>query len=150
MSEPILSTSEEQLEKISGFLDGELTQQEAQKISLLIETDQEYKQLYDELSMMRYEVQSLSLQEQELEHLDRLFKEPVAKISRIFGFALIAISAVFIIGLTFFKIFSNPDIGMLEKLLVGAVGSGSLLLLFSVLKQRISSAKNDKYKRVKI
>lgn len=150
MSDPILSANEEQLEKISGFLDGELTQQEAQKISLLIETDQEYKQLYDELSMMRHEVQSLSLQEQELEHLDRLFKEPVVKTSRIFGFALIAVSAVLIVGLTFFKIFSNPDIGILEKLLVGAVGSGSLLLLFSVLKQRISSAKNDKYKRVKI
>lgn len=142
--------NDEKFEKISGYLDGELTQQEAQKVTLLIETDPEYKNLYQELSMMRTEIQSLSLQEQELEHLDKLFEEPVVKTSRILGFALIAVSAVFIVGFTFFKIFSNPEIGLLEKMLVGAVGSGTLLLLFSVLRQRLISSKKDKYKRVKI
>ncbi|MCW8877491.1 MAG: anti-sigma factor [Kangiellaceae bacterium] len=142
--------NDEKFEKLSGYLDGELTQQEAQRVSLLIETDPEYKSLYQELSMMRSEIQSLSLQEQELEHLDKLFEEPVAKTSRIFGFALIAVSAVFVIGFTFYKIFTNPAIGLLEKVLVGAVGSGTLLLLFSVLRQRLISMKKDKYKRVKI
>ena len=141
---------DERFERLSGFLDGELTQQEAQKIALKIETDPEYKALYDELALMRHEVQSLSLQEQELEHLDRLFKEPVAKTSRIFGFALLAVSAVIIVVFTFYKIFSNPEIGMLEKFLVGAIGGGSLLLLFSVLRQRLISAKNDKFNKVKI
>jgi len=137
-------------ELISGFLDGELTQQEAQKISLLIETDVEYRRLYQELSQMRVEVQSLSLQEQELEHLDRLFKEPVAKTTRIFGFALVAIGAVVVVGLILFRIFIHPELGLLEKILVGALGGGTLLLLFSVLRQRLINAKKDKYKRVKI
>ena len=141
---------DEKFEKLSGFLDGELTQQEAQKISLLIETDNEYKQLYQELSMMRHEVQTLSLQEQELEHLDKLFEEPVAKTSRIFGMALVAISFVLIVGFTLFKILTHPDLGLVEKVLVGALGGGSLLLLFSVLRQRLISMKTDKYKRVKI
>ena len=141
---------DEKFEKLSGFLDGELTQQEAQKISLLIETDPEYKLLYQELSLMRHEVQSLSLQEQELEHLDKLFEEPVAKTSRIFGLALVALSFVAIVGFTLFKIFTHPELGMVEKILVGALGGGSLLLLFSVLRQRLIAIKTDKYKRVKI
>lgn len=141
---------EEQFEKLSGYLDGELTQQEAQKVSLLIETDPEYKILYEELQMMRLQVQSLSLQEQELEHLDKLFQEPVAKKSRILGFFLISLSALVIVGFTLFKIFSNPEIDLLEKILVGALGSGSLLLLISVLRQRMITTKSDKYNRVKL
>ncbi|TQV85580.1 anti-sigma factor family protein [Aliikangiella coralliicola] len=142
--------NEEKFEKLSGYLDGELTQQEAQKVSLLIETDSEYQQLYQELSLMRHEIQSLSLQEQELEHLEKLFQEPIAKTTRMFGLALIAVASVAIVGFTFFKIFTNPDLGLLEKLLVGALGSGSLLLLFSVLRQRLMNAKKDKYGKVKI
>ena len=141
---------DDKFEKLSGFLDGELTQQEAQKVSLLIEADAEYKQLYEELAEMRTEVQSLSLQEQELEHLDKLFDEPVAKTTRIFGLALIAISSVAIIGLTLYLIFTHPELGWLEKTMVGALGSGTLLLLISVIRQRLMSMKKDKYRGVKI
>ena len=99
---------------------------------------------------MRHQVQSLSLQEQELEHLDKLFQEPVAKSSRIFGFLLVVTSALVIVGFTLFKIFTNPEIELLEKVLVGALGGGGLLLLFSVLRQRMITSKNDKYNRVKL
>ncbi len=137
-------------EQLSGYLDGELTQQEAQKVALLIETDADYKQLYSELMLMRQEVQSLSLQEQELEHLDKLFQEPVAKTSRIFGLALLGITVTIGVVFTLFKFFTHPELGVFEKLLVGGLGSGTLLLLFSVLRQRLISMKNDKYKRVKL
>ncbi|TQV73826.1 hypothetical protein FLL45_13235 [Aliikangiella marina] len=141
---------DERFEKLSGYIDGELTQQEAQKVGLLIETNPEYKQLYEELSSMRSEVQSLSLQEQELEHLDKLFEEPIAKTSRIFGLALIAISSVAIIGLTLYVIFTHPELGWIEKTLVGTLGGGTLLLLISVVRQRLMSLKKDKYRGVKI
>jgi len=142
--------NDEKFERLSGYLDGELTQQEAQKVALLVETDPEYKKLYEELTLMRHEVQSLSLQEQELEHLDKLFQEPVAKTAKIFGLALIAISSVGIVALTLYVIFTHPELGIVEKLLVGALGGGCLFLLFSVLRQRLISLKTDKYKRVKI
>jgi|GEM_PF-303388 len=139
-----------EFELISGYIDGELTQQEAQKVSLMIETNSEYKKLHDELMMMRHQVQSLSLQEQELEHLDKLFQEPVAKTSRIIGFVLTGLSALIIVGFTLFQILINPEIGSLEKALVCGLGGGGLLLLFSVLRQRMISLKKDKYNRVKL
>ncbi len=148
-----IQTSEqygETLEKISGFLDGELTQQEAQKVSLLIKNDPDYQELYQELNSMRHEIQSLSLQDQELEHLDRLFKEPVAKTSRLIGLVLLLVSAIVIISFALFKIFINPAIELFEKVVVGVVSGGSLLLFFSVLRQRLISRKNDKYKGVKL
>ena len=137
-------------ELLSGYLDGELTQQEAQKVMLLLESDAEYRQLRDEMAAMRQEVQSLSLQDSELEHLDKLFQEPLAKTSRIFGFALIGISSFVLVAFTLYSVFINEAISMLVKVATGFLGVGGLALLFSVLRQRLISSKNDKYNRVKI
>lgn len=137
-------------ELLSGYLDGELTQQEAQKVMLLLESDTEYKQLHDEMAAMRNEVQSLSLQDSELKHLDRLFQEPVAKTSRLFGFAIIAVSSFVLVAFTLYSVFINEAISLLVKLSTGFLGLGGLFLLYSVLRQRIINSKNDKYRRVKI
>ncbi len=142
--------NDEKFELISGYLDEELTQQEAQKISLLIKSNPEYKRIYDELSVMRIEVQSLSLQERELDHLDKLINEPVSKTSRILGFTLAGAGVTIAVFYTLYKILIHPELGLLEKVLVGAMSGGTLLLLFSVLRQRLISARKDKYKRVKI
>ncbi len=150
MSIEQIQLDDKKLMQISGYIDGELTQQEAQKVALLIESDPEYKSLYQELSLMRTEIQSLSLQEQELAHLDKLFADPVANTSKILGFALVIIASILLVGFTLFKIFTHPELGVFEKVLVGALGSGSLFLLISVLRQRLISLKSDKFKRVKI
>ena len=137
-------------ELLSGYLDGELTQQEAQKVILLLENDSEYRQLHDEMAAMRQEVQSLSLQESELEHLDKLFKEPVAKTSRIFGFALASVSAFVLVLLTMYAVIINEAISLWLKFAIGFLAFGGLLLLCSVLRQRLINSKKDKYNRVKI
>jgi len=137
-------------ELLSGYLDGELTQQEAQKVMLLLDSDFEYKSLHDEMLVMRQEIQSLSLQDNELEHLDKLFKEPVAQTSRIFGFAMIAFASVMLVAFVMYSVFINAAIGLLVKVSIGLLGLGSLFLLFSVLRQRMVVSKKDKYNRVKI
>ncbi len=147
---PAKSQQDKNFELLSGYLDGELTQQEAQKVMLLLDNDSEYKKLHDELLSMRQEVQSLSLQESELEHLDKLFKEPIAKTSRILGFILISASAVILIGLLLFFVFTNPTISLALKFGIGLMGSGGLLLLISVLRQKMLNTKNEKYNRLKI
>ena len=117
---------------------------------LWIENDVEYKKLHDELLSMRQEVQSLSLQESELEHLDKLIKEPIAKTSRILGFILISASAVILIGLLLFFVFANPTISLALKFGIGLMGAGGLLLLISVLRQKMLNTRNEKYNRLKI
>lgn len=144
------SMQHSKFELLSGYLDGELTQQEAQKVMLMLESDAEYKQLHDEMASMRHEIQSLSLQDSELEHLDKLFQDPVAKTSRIFGFGLILISSMMLVAFILYSVFINTAISLLVKVLIGLLGGGSLFLLLSVLRQRMIVNKNDKYNRVKI
>ena len=137
-------------ELLSGYLDGELTQQEAQKVMLLLESDEEYKRLHDEMASMRHEIQSLSLQDSELEHLEQLFEEPVAKTSRLFGFALIAVSSVILVAFILYSVLITSALSLFLKFAISAMCIGSLFLLFSVLRQRLISTKNDKYNRIKI
>ena len=137
-------------ELLSGYLDGELTQQEAQKVSLLLDSDLEYKKLHDEMAAMRHQVQSLSLQESELEHLDKLFHEPVAKTARLFGFALLAVSSIILVSFIMYFVFINAAISLIIKLAISLLSIASLFLLFSVLRQRMSNSKSDKYNRIKI
>ncbi len=144
------SQQDKNFELLSGYLDGELTQQEAQKVMLLLENNSEYKKLHDELLSMRQEVQSLSLQESELEYLDKLIKEPIAKTSRILGFILISASAIILIGLLLFFVFTNPAISLALKFGISLMGGGGLLLLISVLRQKMLNTRNEKYNRLKI
>jgi len=144
------SMASSKYELLSGYVDGELTQQEAQKVMLLLDSEPDYKKLHDEMLMMRQEVQSLSLQDSELEHLDKLFQEPVTKTSRLFGFALIGVSSVILVAFIMYSVFINAAISLLVKIAVGLLGAGSLFLLYSVLRQRMMSTKKDKYNRVKI
>ena len=137
-------------ELLSGYIDGELTQQEAQKVMLLLDKDPEYKKLYQEMLVLKQEVQSLSLQQSELAHLDRLFQEPVAKTGRIFGFALVAIASVILVAFILYSILLDTGIALVIKLAVVLLSLGSLFLLFSVLRQRIFVSKRDKYNRVKL
>ena len=117
---------------------------------LLLDSDESYRQLHDEMAIMRQEVQSLSLQDNDLEHLDRLFQEPVAKNSRLFGFALLAISSVIIVAMVMYFVFMNAAISLLLKCAIAGLGFGALLLLFSVLRQRITVSRGEKYKRINL
>ena len=145
-----LSMQNSKYELLTGYLDEELTQQEAQKVMLMLEDDESYRQLHDEMLAMRQEIQSLSLQDSELEHLDKLFKEPVAKTSRIFGFALLAISAFILVAFTMYAVLINTAISIWLKAAIGFLSAGGLFLLYSVLRQRMMVSKNDKYNRVKM
>jgi len=145
-----MSPQDKTFELLSGYLDGELTQQEAQKVMLWLDNDSEYKRLHDELLSMRQEVQSLSLQESELDHLDKLIKEPIAKTSRILGFILICSSATIMVGFLLFFVLANPAVSIVIKLGIGLMSVGGLLLLISVLRQKMLNNKNEKYNRLKI
>jgi hypothetical protein len=123
-----LSMQNSKYEMLSGYLDEELTQQEAQKVMLLLESDEDYRQLHDEMLAMRQEVQSLSLQESEL----------------------LAISAFILVAFTMYAVVINTAINIWLKFAIGFLGAGGLFLLYSVLRQRMMVSKNDKYNRVKM
>ncbi len=135
---------------ISGYLDGELTQQEAQKVSLLIESNSDYQKIHQEMSYIKSEIQSLSLQQSEVEHLNKLFQQPTIKYSKMIGVTLLAVSFLLFITFTLYFVLIQVGISLWLKIAIALMGIGCILLFFSVLKHRIMNSKTDKFSRVQI
>ena len=63
-------------------------------------------------------------------------------------FILIALGALCVIGYFAQEFFLAGDIHILIRIAVGAVSAGVLMLLFSVLRERMKKARSDDFEEV--
>ncbi|MCK5212817.1 MAG: hypothetical protein KAQ74_02745 [Dehalococcoidia bacterium] len=64
------------------------------------------------------------------------------------AYALIGIGALVLVVWGIKEFFIDPEVDLLIRVAVGAVGLGLLVLLGVVLKDRLRSSKNDRFKGV--
>jgi len=64
------------------------------------------------------------------------------------AYALIGIGALVLVVWGIKEFFIDPEVDLLIRIAVGAVGLGLLVLLGVVLKDRLRSSKNDRFKGV--
>ena len=64
------------------------------------------------------------------------------------AYALIGIGAVVLVVWGVKEFFTDPEVDLLIRIAVGAVGLGLLVLLGVVLRDRRRSSKNDRFKGV--
>jgi len=64
------------------------------------------------------------------------------------AYALIGIGALVLVVWGIKEFFIDPEVALLIRIAVGAVGLGLLVLLGVVLKDRLRSSKNDRFKGV--
>ena len=64
------------------------------------------------------------------------------------AYALIGIGALVLVVWSIKEFFIDPEVDLLIRVAVGAVGLGLLVLLGVVLKDRLRSSKNDRFKGV--
>ena len=76
-------------------------------------------------------------------------KEPVAKGMAIVGWTILIIGFVGFMVWQLFTFYTEPSVPLWVKAGVFVIEVGVLLLLGSVLRQRIIALKTDKYKNVK-
>ncbi len=70
--------------------------------------------------------------------------------SRGIGWLLLIGGVLACLGIGVFVFLFDTSIGLVEKLIVGAIYGGLALLFYSVLRQRLIERKTDKYKDVEI
>lgn len=140
-------------ELLSGYLDGELTQQQSQRVRIHIDTCAHCKRLHADLKSMKEQMRQLSYPISDEEMLDALEKDLVASGSASVGWTLLIIAAVIAVfsGTTaLFLYFAAPGVPVYVKLFNGLLVFGSLALFVSVLRQRLMTYKKDKYRKVKL
>ncbi len=139
----------EQIEvQISGLLDGELTQQETQRVQIHVEDCGHCRQVYQDLKALKAQVGQLDYPSADTQMLEDLESDLTAKFARRSGFLLLIIGFALAIGFGLFTFFTDPSVPLIVQLCYGLYIVGGLALFISVLRQRLKTYKNDKYRKV--
>ncbi len=138
-------------ELLSGFIDGELTQQDRQRVQLHIEDCSNCSAELEELTTLRDRIGKARLSDIDQDRWRETMDDTTVKTSRGIGWLMVIGGALVALGVAVVEILSSPStMTLIEKIIVGGIYGGMLLLFISVLRQRLIERKTDKYKDVEI
>lgn len=137
-------------ELLSGYIDGELTQQERQRVTLHCEGCGECRQNLSELRALRERIGKSHLSEVGEDKWRETMKDPTVQTSRSIGWLLFVAGILVVAGVGLLGFIFSEGTSVWMKLVLVAIYGGLALLLFSVLRQRLIERKTDKYKDVEI
>ncbi len=143
-------TEEHVGERLSGLLDGELTQQERQRVELHCDTCETCRNELEELKAIRQRVGKGRLSDLDQGVWRELMGDMTVRTSRTIGWLLLVGGILAAVGLGVYEIVFNSSVSLFEKFIVAAIYLGMAGLFFSVLRQRLIERKTDKYKDVEI
>jgi len=137
-------------EMLSGYSDGELTQQQRQRVELHCAACVECSNLLEELAALKQRVAAGRLSEFGEDKWRENMNDQEVKTSRSIGWVLFVVGLLFAgaVGLGIF--IGDASIPLWTKLMMVAIYGGLALLLYSVLRQRLTEQKTDKYKDVEV
>ena len=137
-------------ELLSGFVDGELTQQQRQVVMLHCEECSECQQHLARLRELRERIGKANLSEVGEDKWRETMDDPTVQTTRGIGWLLFISGLLAIVGVALVVFIFSDEIPVGMKLIMVAVYGGLAALLFSVLRQRLIEQKTDKYKDVEI
>ena len=138
-------------ELLSGYLDGELTQQEHQRVRVLCETNASYREKLEELRALREQLGQMSFGTHDANQWRENMNDIPTRTTRGLGWLLLIGGALIAAGVGVVEFLRTVDeLGLIERLIIGGIYGGLLLLFVSVLRQRLIERKKDKYKDVEI
>lgn len=142
--------SNQQLDQmLSAYLDGELTQQEAQRVRLYLEDSEDARRQFAELQRIQAATNALSFGPPPDDRLDHLEQSLSVQGPRKAGWGVLAGGIVTLILLVIVKFVTLPDVPLTWKLILGGIGVGLALLLGSVARQRWLELPFDRYRGIK-
>ncbi|MEN8041315.1 MAG: zf-HC2 domain-containing protein [Actinomycetota bacterium] len=132
---------------VSGYLDGELTQGDAQKVRIHLEDCADCRSLADELNRIKETTMSTEFQLPEDNQWDEAPRSASSSLLRSFGWAIGALWLVVVFGYMFWLMATES-----EDLFAAVLGFGfwfAIILIFlSVLIDRLKTRKTDRYREV--
>jgi anti-sigma factor RsiW len=137
-------------ELLSGYLDGELTQQGRQEVELHVDGCSSCRHALDELTRIREEVGGLTESQPTPEQWSRMMSGAVRKTSRGLGWLLGMGGGLVLAGYAAYEFATDEATDALVKVGVAGVLGGLALLLLSVLMERSRAARTDRYKDVEL
>jgi len=137
-------------EWLSGYLDGELTQQQRQRVDVHLQGCAACTKAFTELTALRKRMGAARLGNANQDKWREMMDDTAVKASRGIGWLLFIGGILVISGIGIYEFVIDSSIEWTVKLTVGAIYFGLAALFVSVLRQRLIERKSDKYKDVEI
>ena len=137
-------------ELLSGYLDGELTQQERQRVQLHCEQCASCRGELEQIRVVRERVGSARLSDLGEDKWRETMDDTTVKATRGAGWLIFIGGALLALGVGVVEFIRSTSMSPTERIIIGSVYGGLLLLFVSVLRQRLVERKSDKYKDVEI
>jgi hypothetical protein len=135
-------------ELLTGYLDGALSQRDAQRVRLHCEQDSESRKLLEDLRRLREAARSTRFKAPREDEWPELPQTVPSKISRTLGWLIVIVSTLTITVLAYW-IYFREEHSLFETLIFVGFPSGLFLLFFSALLDRLHHMKSDRYLGVK-
>jgi hypothetical protein len=132
---------------LSGYLDGELTQAEAQVVEISLEASEELRSELAELKQLREATMDMKFAEPSESEWDEHARGIFSGGARGLGWLMVIIWSTCLLAFGAWQFFTSSG-DLLVKLMIFGLGSGLGLLFISVLVDRFKSYGKDKYRRV--
>ena len=144
---------QETLERmLSAYLDGELTQEEHQRVRVWLEDSAEAREHLRELEKLKELTGAIAFAQPPDERLDELEQRLSVQAPRNLGWTFLivglSLSAFALLGAAYYFLI-DPEVPLLVKGVGGALGGGLALLAGSVVRQRWLEWPHDRYRGVK-
>ena len=139
---------------LSGYLDGELTQGDRQRVEVILEDCPDCAQTFEDLKKLRHEIGGLEYETMtEAERL-KATRDPVTETGTSLGQTLMIGGFILFYGTCIYfpvkAMLASRDTPLLIKIGLPAILIGMGILFTSVIIDRIKASKNDRYKDVEI
>jgi len=134
---------------ISGYVDRELTQQQAQQVRLHLEDCIACRKLHAELQDLKGRVARLDWPRGDEAELAALEHDLLARVSARIGWCLLLLGGVLLLIFGVVGFLTADDMPWYEKLGIALLWLAPVALLASVIRQRLLTYRNDKYRNVK-
>jgi len=134
---------------ISGYLDGELTQGDTQRVRLHLEECAECSQMADELRRLKEATMTTEFQVPEDTQWDETPRNAASRILQNSGWALAIAWVVGIVAYLVWQIATDAESIRLEAMLSFAILLALGLIVLSALIDRLKTRKTDPYRKVK-
>ncbi|MEM6638956.1 MAG: zf-HC2 domain-containing protein [Pseudomonadota bacterium] len=137
-------------EMLSGYLDGELTQQDRQRVEHALRQSAAYRKTFDELKAVRAQLGQSITPSFDGDRFREAFRAPLNRTLVVCGGLAIAVGLILLGVLAVSDIAANGHVSGLRKAAVLLPAGGVLALFVAVLRRRLRESATDKYNDVEI
>lgn len=134
---------------LMGLIDDELTSEEAGDVNSHLIKCEACRKEYEELKETGASIGKASFIEPQDEVLSRLWKSPYSRFAKLSGLFLVIAGWISLVMYGLVQAIRSPDEPVFTRVAVAALIIGFIVLLLTVIRERIHSYKSDPYKEVK-